>query len=187
LRKFYVYTVDGEAVKALTKLHGNGTDAAREPAILKSLSGDIYIAPHAPKIEDVQELMLTKGLFTMDGELGYVFEDAHIDYDENNQPIQATAAITITDGEISEVVHPMIIVTPDGGSAQTLEVFKGQRRIRLTGITNDLQKARIEILPTYKELSAMPVTATVSTKPFIWLLWLSVAAICIGTLKAIRN
>ena len=187
LRKFYVYTVDGEAVKALTKLHGNGTDAAREPAILKSLSGDIYIAPHAPKIEDVQELMLTKGLFTMDGELGYVFEDAHIDYDENNQPIQATAAITITDGEISEVVHPMIIVTPDGGSAQTLEVFNGQRRIRLTGMTNDLQKARIEILPTYKELSAMPVAATVSTKPFIWLLWLSVAAICIGSFFAIKR
>ena len=187
LRKFYVYTVDGEVVKALTKLHGNGTDAAREPAILKSLSGDIYIAPHAVKIDNVQELMLTKGLFVMDGEIGYVFEDAHIDYDENDKPIQAAAAITITDGEKSEVVHPTIIVTPDGGSAQTLEVFNGQRRIRLTGITNDLQKARLEILPTYEELSKMPVTATVSTKPFIWLLWLSVAAICTGTLKAIRN
>ena len=108
-QKFYVYTVDGEAVRALTKLRGNGTDAAREPAILRSFGGDVYIAPHAPTIDNVQELMLTKGLFAMDGELGYIFNDAQIDYDDNGNPIQASAAITITDGEIDEVIHPLII------------------------------------------------------------------------------
>ncbi len=186
-KKFYVYTVDGEAVRALTKLRGNGEDAAREPAILKNFSGDIYIAPHASAIDDVQELSLTKNLFTMDGELGYVFEDAHIERDENNQPTQATAQITITDGEVEEVIHPLIIVTPDGGSSQALEVFNGKRRVRLTGISGDLQKARLEILPTLEKLSSMPVTATISTKPFIWLLWLSVTAICAGTLLAIKK
>ena len=186
-QKFYVYNVDGEVVRALTKLHGNGTDAAREPAILKSFGGDVYIAPHAAQIDSVQELMLTKGLFAMDGELGYVFEDAHIDYDDNNKPIQATAKITITDGEIEEVIQPMIIVTPDGGSSKSMEIFDGRRRVRLTGISGDLEKARLEILPTYEKLSAMPVTATISTKPFIWLLWLSVTAICLGTLLSIRN
>ena len=186
-QKFYVYTVDGEAVRALTKLHGNGTDAAREPAILKNFSGDVYIAPHAPTIDDVQELLLKKNLFVMDGELGYIFSDAHIDYDENNQPIQATAAITITDGETEEVIHPLITVTPDGGSSKSLEVFNGQRRVRLTGISGDLDKARLEILPTYEKLSSMPITATVSTKPFIWLLWLSVTTIFFGTLLAIKK
>ena len=186
-QKFYVYTVDGEVVRALTKLHGNGTDAAREPAIMKNFSGDVYIAPHAPTIENVQELMLTKGLFAMDGELGYIFEDAHIDYDDNNQPIQATAAITITDGEVEEVIHPLITVTADGGSSQALEVFNGKRRVRLTGISGDLNKARLEILPTLEKLSSMPITVTVSTKPFIWLLWLSVTIICLGTLLAIKK
>jgi len=186
-QKFYAYTVDGEPVRALTKLRGNGTDAAREPAILKNFSGDVYIAPHAPTIDDVQELMLKKKLFVMDGELGYVFEDAHIDYDEHNQPIQATAAITITDGEVEEVIHPIITVTPDGGSSKSLEVFNGKRRVRLTGISGDLEKARLEILPTYEELSSMPITATVSTKPFIWLLWLSVTTIFLGTLIAIKK
>ena len=185
--KFYVYNVDGEIVRALTKLRGNGEDAAREPAILKSFSGDIYIAPHAPQIDSVQELMLTKGLFAMDGELGYVFEDAHIDYDEHNQPIQATAAITITDGEVEEVIHPLIIVTPDGGSSKAIEAFKGKRRVRLTGISGDLEKARLEILPTLDKLSEMPITATISTKPYIWLLWLSVTAICLGTMLAIKK
>ena len=123
----------------------------------------------------------------MDGELGYVFEDAHIDYDENNNPTQATAAITITDGEISEVIYPTIIVTPDGGSSQAVEAFKGKRRVRLTGISGDLEKARIEILPTLDKLSEMPITATISTKPYIWLLWLSVTAICSGTMLAIKK
>ncbi len=186
-RKFYVYTVDGEVVRALTKLRGNGEDAAREPAILKNFSGDVYIAPHAPQIETIQELLLTRGVFAMDGELGYVFEDAQIERDDNGNPIQATAAITITDGEIEEVIHPLIVVTPDGGSSQAMEVFDGKRRVRLTGISGDLQKARLEILPTLEKLSSMPITATVTTKPFIWLLWLSVAAICLGTLLAVRK
>lgn len=185
--KFYVYTVDGKVVRALTKLRGNGEDAAREPAILKTFSGDVYIAPHAPKIDDVQELMLTRGLFAMDGELGYIFNDAQIDRDENDKPIQATAAITITDGEIVETIHPLIIVTADGGTSQAIEVFKGQRRVRLTGISGDLQKARLEILPTLEKLSNMPITATVTTKPYIWLLWLSVTTICFGTLLAIKR
>ena len=175
--------MDGEIVRALTKLRGNGEDAAREPAILKSFSGDIYIAPHAPQIDSVQELMLTKGLFAMDGELGYIFNDAHIDYDDNNKPIQATASITITDGEVEEVIHPLIIVTPDGGSS----AFNGKRRVRLTGISGDLEKARLEILPTLDKLSEMPITATISTKPYIWLLWLSVTAICLGTMLAIKK
>lgn len=186
-QKFYVYTVDGEVVKALTKLRGNGEDAAREPAIMKNFSGDVYIAPHAPKIDNVQELMLTKKLFAMDGEFGYVFEDAHIDYDDVGKPIQATASITITDGEISEVIHPLIVVTADGGSSRAIEVMSGKRRVRLTGISGDLNKARLEILPTLEKLSNMPITATVTTKPYIWLLWLSVTTICIGTLKSIRN
>ena len=171
----------------MTKLRGNGEDAAREPAILKNFSGDVYIAPHAPKIDSVQELILTKNLFAMDGELGYIFNDAHIEYDEHNQPIQATAEITITDGEIEEIIHPLITVTPDGGSSKALEVFSGKRRVRLTGISGDLDKARLEILPTLEKLSNMPITATITTKPFIRLLWFSVTMIFIGTLLAIKK
>ena len=154
---------------------------------MKKFSGDVYIAPHAAKIDTIQELLLTKKFFTMDGEFGYTFEDAHIDYDDNNQPIQATAEITITDGDVEEVIHPLITVTPDGGTSKAIEVLNGKRRVRLTGISGDLEKARLEILPTLEKISSMPITATVTTKPFIWLLWLSVTAICIGTLRAIRN
>ena len=186
-QKFYVYTVDGKEIRALTKLRGNGEDAAREPAILKNFAGDVYIAPHAAKVETIQELLLTKNIFAMDGEFGYIFEDAQIDYDTQGKPIKATASITVTDGEIKEVIHPLITVTPDGGTSQAIEVLDGKRRVRLTGISGDLDKSRLEILPTLEEISSMTITTTVTTKPFIWLLWLSVTAICLGTLISVRN
>lgn len=185
-QKFYVYKVDGEEVRALTKLRGNGEDAAREPAILKTLSGDIYIAPHAPKNFDTQELILDKEKFSMDGELGYIFADAKIDYDDANKPVKATAKIEVTDGIKTETIEPLITVTKDGGTSKSIEIFEGRRRVRLTGISGDLSKARLEILPTQKELSDLPITSTISTKPIIWLLWLSISAICLGTLVAVR-
>lgn len=186
-QKFYVYEVDGEEIAALTKLRGNGEDAAREPAILKTFSGDIYIAPHAPNNLETQELILQKNNPAMDGELLYTFQDAKIDYNAEKKPIQATAKIEVTDGITTEIVEPLITVTADGGSSKSAEILQGRRRIRLTGISGDLEKARLEILPTIEELSNLPITATITTKPFIWLLWLSAAAICLGNLIAIKK
>lgn len=186
-QKFYIYSVDGVEVRALTKLRGNGEDAAREPAILKSFSGDIYIAPHPPQNILAQELILEKNKFAMDGELGYTFTDAEIFYDTEKNPVRATAIIEVTDGLTTEKIEPLITVTTDGGNSQAIEIFDGRRRVRLTGISGDLQKARLEILPTVQEISNIPITTTISTKPFIWLLWLSVTAICAGSFISVRR
>ena len=186
-QKFYIYSVDGVEVRALTKLRGNGEDAAREPAILKSFSGDIYIAPHSPQNILAQELILEKNKFAMDGELGYTFTDAEIFYDAEKNPVRATAIIEVTDGLTTEKIEPLITVTTDGGNSQAIEIFDGRRRVRLTGISGDLQKARLEILPTVQEISNIPITTTISTKPFIWLLWLSVTAICAGSFISVRR
>ena len=55
--KYYVYTVDGREVRALTKLHANGTDAAREPAINKGLGDDVYLAPMPGKENNRLEIL----------------------------------------------------------------------------------------------------------------------------------
>lgn len=186
-QKFYVYSVDGQEVRALTKLRGNGEDAAREPAILKNISGDVYIAPHPSQNILVQEIILERGRFAMDGELGYTFDSAEIIYDAENKPVRASAKISVTDGIETEIIQPEIKVTADGGSSEAIEILSGKRRVRLTGISGDEMKARIEILPALAEISAIPITTTVSTKPLIWLLWLSAAAVCAGTLAAVRK
>ena len=73
------------------------------------------------------------------------------------------------------------------GTSEPLGVFDGRLRIRLTGISDDEQRIRIEILPSVEEIESAPVTATVSTKPLTWLLWLSAAALTVGTLAAIKR
>ena len=58
--KSYVYTVDGSRAAAQTKLKPSGEDAAREPAILRGLAGDLYLAPTPPE-DDREELLLKRG------------------------------------------------------------------------------------------------------------------------------
>ncbi len=184
--KYYVYRVDGREIKALTKLRSNGTDAAREPAIDRGGRGDIYIAPSPAEDAGIGEMTLKRNEIAMDGEFAYIFEDGEIRASEGNgEHMLATARISVTDGEIVDVVEPTIIVTRNSGTSKPVSVLKGKKRIRLTGLTEDQKKARIEILPSEAELAQMPVQATVSEKPLIWALWLGCALVTVGCMTAV--
>ena len=63
----------------------------------------------------------------------------------------------------------------------------GKFRIRLTGVSADERDIRLEILPSLAEEMAMPVTASISTKPGISLLWLACVLVTIGGLVAARQ
>ncbi len=185
-RKFYVFNVDGQEVRALTKLRVNGDDAAREPAILRNFTGDIYIAPN-PNNFRPQELIIDKDRFQMDGEIGYTFKNVEIKHVDDKYLESITAEIEVTDGVSTEIVQPMIRFERDGGISYPIEFLNGRRRIRLIGVSDDRLKLRLGILPTLEEISQAPITATISTKPFIWVLWLSAAAVCAGTLAAVKK
>ena len=184
--KFYVYSVDGREVRALTKLRSNGEDAAREPAILRTIGGDVYIAPTPYELE-VEEMIINRKRMSMGDEFSYIFKSSTIDYDLAGMPRTVRVELTLTDGERVETIEPEIHVTHDGGTSEPVEVFGGRKRIRLTGISDDEQRIRIEILPSRAEIESAPVTSNVSTKPFIWLLWLSVSAMTVGTLAAVKR
>ena len=66
-------------------------------------------------------------------------------------------------------------------------VFGGQKRIRLTGISGNDSQARIELLPSAEEEAQVAVTASVSTKPFIYLLWIGAVAASVGCFVAMRR
>ena len=184
--KYYVYDVDGVEVRALTKLRGSGEDAAREPAILRTLAGDIYIAPLPPQDVENRELILERRKFFMGDDYGYAFEDSEIETDENGHPKLVKVKVSITDGAKVDTVAPTIQVTEFGGNSEPVPFFNGAKRLRLTGISGDEKKIRIEIMPSLEELSSMPISAIISTKPIIWLLWLSATSIVIGTLVAVK-
>lgn len=185
-QKYYVYNVDGAEVRALTKLRSNGGDAAREPAILSTIGGDVYIAP-TPYELTAEEMIIERKKAAVGAEFNYIFRDSEIDYDLAGMPRTVRAELTVTDGVAVETIEPTIEITRDGGTSEPTEIFGGRKRIRLTGISDDAQRIRIEILPSVEEIKTAPVTATVSTKPLIRLLWLSAAALTVGTLAAIKR
>ncbi len=184
--KHYRYLVDGEEVLALTKLHKNGEDAAREPAIAHTLTGDIYIAPTPPRTTGREELLLKKGRMAMDDRFAYRYENVTME----NQPggkMLVTAEISVTDGEKVEHVKPQILATLDGGTSEPIPIFGGEKRLRLTGISGNDDQARIEILPSAAEEASQPITASVSSKPYIYLLWLGALAVTAGCFLAVRR
>ena len=185
--KYYAYSVDGHEAKALTKLHGNGTDAAREPAIDKGFSGDVYIAPSPPEDYGIAEMTLKKKGVSMDGDLAYRYDGIEIENDEENPAhMIVTAQISVTDGETVETVMPSIQTTVSGGTSTPVPILNGKKRIRLTGITDDQSRIRVELLPSEEEFSQLPIAATISTKPYIWLLWLGCALVTIGCFAAAK-
>lgn len=184
--KYYVYTVDGREVTALTKLHNDGADAAREPAIDKTLFGDVYLAPTPPKAGESQEYILKHGAMTMDEDYAYRYSDIDIEKTDDGRMV-VTAEIEITDGNTVERAHPQIIATADGGNSHPVDIYDGAKRIRLTGVSGDQRQIRFEVLPSLEVESQQPVTASVSTKPFIWILWVSCVLTTVGCLIAIRK
>ena len=184
--KFYRYLVDGSEVRAMTKLHKNGEDAAREPAIAHTLFGDIYIAPTPPKGTDRMELILKRGRMEMGDLFAYRYDDVTMEGQPDGTTL-VTASIAVTDGEKVEHVQPTIIATRDGGTSSPIPVFGGQKRIRLTGISGNDSQARIELLPSAEEEAQVAVTASVSTKPFIYLLWIGAVAASVGCFVAMRR
>ena len=184
--KYYRYLVDGDEAQAMTKLHKNGEDAAREPAIAHTITGDIYIAPTPPKDTGRLELILKKGRMEMGDIFAYRYDDVTMEQQPDGK-LLVTATIAVTDGEKVEHAKPTILATRDGGTSEAIPIFDGQKRIRLTGISGNDSQARLEILPSVEEESQIAVTAAVSTKPFIYLLWLGAIAAAFGCFAAIPS
>ena len=106
--KYYCYRVDGSEARAMTKLHKNGEDAAREPAIAHTLTGDIYIAPTPPK--DTGRM-----------EMGDIFAYRYDDVTMENQP-DGTMAVTA-----SVSTKPFIYLLWSGAVAASLGCFLAMR------------------------------------------------------------
>ncbi|WP_295165265.1 cytochrome c biogenesis protein CcsA, partial [Selenomonas sp. F0473] len=181
--KSYRYEVDGAACEAVTKLRANGEDAAREPAIARTLSGDLYIAP-TPTAAERDEMILHRGRTAM-GVNDYAYRYEDISYEpQGGGKTLVTADVAVTDGETVETAQPSILATERGGTSRPVDVMDGKFRIRLTGVSGDDRDIRLELLPARAEEAALPVTAAVSTKPGISLLWLACMLVTAGGIAA---
>ena len=133
-------------------------------------------------------MTLKRQEIAMDGEFAYVFEDADIEAVEGDSSrMIVTARISVTEGELVDVAEPTMVVSMNSGTSKPVPALGGKKRIRLTGLTQDRKKARVELIPSEEELAQMPVQATVSVKPYIWLLWLGCVLVTVGCVTAMRK
>ena len=186
-QKAYVFLVDGRRIEAATKLRENGEDAAREPAIDHSFFGDLYIAPTPAAHDRYRELVLRHGRVLLDTVLGFQYDDISIDTSAAAEGrMEMAAVLSVTDG--TQVEHPEVRMVMDaaGTHSPVTEILGGAYRLRLTGIAEDQRRIRIELMPSAEEEAMQPVTASVSTKPFIWGLWISAVLVVAGCLAAVR-
>ncbi|MBQ7515345.1 MAG: cytochrome c biogenesis protein CcsA [Schwartzia sp.] len=184
-QKYYRFAIDGEETRALTKLRENGEDAAREPAIRKTIAGDVYIAPSPPKGDARPELLLKRGKTGMDENYAYLFEG--VEKETAGDAERITAVLSVTDGTDMEEARPYIIIRDGKPSARPVPVFGGKKRLRLTGVSTDARRVRVEVLPSAQEEAQLPVTASVSTKPLIWLLWFGAVLTTAGAGIAVKE
>ena len=182
--KAYVYTVDGNRAAAQTKLKPSGEDAAREPAILRGVTGDLYLAPTPPE-DEREEILLKRGKMQMDDVFAYRYEDVTMEPEGDH--LRVTADVAITDGETVEHAAPVILATDTGGKSEPVSVMDGKKRLRLTGVSGDQGAIRLELLPSIEELESQPVRLQFSTKPWIWVLFIGAGLVVIGGFVAMKE
>ena len=179
-QKEYVFSVDGAEARALTKLSARGEEAAREPAIAHGPAGDVYIAP-AP-VAVGHEVVLRRGGFLLEGELGYRLERVEEEPDPDDAGRRIFLVhIAVTDGETVELLEASLVASGMKASTEAVPVLGGQRRLRVVGISENRKEVMVQILPAIEEEARLPLTASVSEKPLLWLLWLGAAFAFGGT------
>jgi cytochrome c-type biogenesis protein CcmF len=122
----------------------------------------------------------------MDDLFAYRFEGVTLE-EQGGGKMLVKAVIAVTDGDTIERVEPTIQATSDGGTSQPVDVFDGKKRLRLTGVSADQKQVRLEILPSLETETQQAITASISVKPFIWLLWLGSILVYVGTLLASKR
>ena len=132
------------------------------------------------------QFVLKQGRMGMDEVLGYRYDGVKIDKHADGLLV-ITAVVSVTDGQKVELAQVTMTATGSGGTSRPVEVMDGQRRLRLTGVTQDQRQIRLESMPSLSEELSRPVTASVSVKPCIWLLWLGSVLVCAGTMLAARR
>ncbi len=183
--KEYVFRVDGEEVRALTKLSASGEDAAREPAIAHGAAGDIYIAPSPAAVG--HEIVLQRGKAILEGDVAYRLEHVIEEEPDDEGRRLFLADIAVTDGETVDLAEVSLTAAGMKAATESFAVLNGKRRLRLLGISEDRKSIMLQILPAIEEEARLPLTASVSEKPLLWLLWLGAAFTFFGTSCALRR
>lgn len=183
--KYQVFDLDGTLLKTTTKLNAKGMEAVREPAIYHSLTGDIYFAPaHNHTNNNAKQVIVDKKKIVMENNLTFKFNGVSMEsmpgMEEN---MLVKAMVDVTDGTQTENVVLVLAYDKDFKSIP-VNILGNKYQLALTGVSNDESKIRIEVTNNEEKQAKHEVEVEVSTKPFVWLVWLGTILITISCLGA---
>ncbi len=174
-------------VDSFTKLNKEGLPAAREPAIFRGLSGDIYVAPVLLQ-EDrpLAELTLHKGEQSQAASMMVKLIRLGMSGSGASGDVRVYALLeTSKDREVQEA-KPELVFHNGQIVPVPFKVFN-QYEILLTAVSIGESSATIEL----RDLSALPrdqrIDVEISRKPLIGLVWLGTVLITAGTAWAACN
>jgi cytochrome c-type biogenesis protein CcmF len=183
--KYQVFDLNGTILKTTTKLNAKGMEAVREPGIYHSLAGDIYFAPaHNHTIDNAKQVIIDKKKIVMEDNLTFKFNGVSMEsmpgMEEN---MLVKAMVDVTDGTQTENVVLVLAYDKDFKSIP-VNILGNKYQLALTGVSNDENKIRIEVTNNEEKQSQHEIEVEVSTKPFVWLVWLGTILITISCLGA---
>ena len=176
--KYHVFDVDGKQVEAETKLNDHGQDAAKAPAIVSGLTGDLYFAP-AVDSDPAPEITIKRGGMAMGDGILIAYEKGNISTMGATGNQSAQTLLRVTDGKKEEEVTLSITKQGQNFKPVPIIVLDGHYRMELHAITGNFGEIKLTAVDLDKEKVA-PIQAEVSFKPFIWLVWTGAILLVIG-------
>lgn len=172
---------ENEQIKALTKYTPDGREAAHEPAIYRTLQGDLYLSPSQKQAPEKQLLRLAMNEpKELDGKT-YCLKSIRMDA-SSPEALKFIAAISLRSAK-GETSYELAMVH-DNGSFQSEPVqTPDDLEISLQALNKDKQEISIAV-QDIKVTDSPELELDVSFKPMIFLVWLGCALITLSCFLA---
>lgn len=178
-----VFLVDGNEVRIRTKLDAHGVDNAKEPGIFSGLTGDLYFSPAASHAEG-EEILLDRRKPLVKDDLFLRFhgvESSSMPGSPDN--VMMKVLVDVTDGTTTDELVLLLLGDRQGYRSVPVTALNGRCQMMVKGISPDQQQVQLYMNDNQK--TQQNFETEVSTKPFVWLVWLGAAAIVLGCLVSV--
>lgn len=185
--KYQVFELlnENKTVKAQTKLNATGDDAAREPAIYKTMTGDLYFAPAHKHEQESDSITLKQGHSVTEDVITLTLTDIAMDRSKSSmENIRVNVSLEVKNDKTTETVVLEMINDNGQFKAVPVKMLDNTYIISLTGVSAVDRQARLELRKVEPE-KAPSIDIDISFKPFVWLVWLGCILITFGCLFAL--
>jgi cytochrome c-type biogenesis protein CcmF len=183
-RQLFSILPDKTQIAALTKCTADGHEAAHEPAIYRTISGDLYLSPIQRPAPEKQQMHLSIDQTQELAGQKYTLKSVHMD-SSDPAALKFIAQISIQ-SNAGEKEYDLTMVH-DNGSFQAAPVYTADdQELSLQALNKDKQDVSITVADR-SQTDSPGLEIEASFKPMIFFVWLGCALITLGCFAACAN